>query len=132
MKTDVRHITRVWTRDPGRSIPTVTPSLCLDHHHPSSGITIKAGSTVDFQAIIYNGNVPLVLRMVMWELLLGIPTTPRMRDRCLHLSSRTYHDNPGNNPEFSGDISIIHRRYRIRRIGGKDPDRSCRECHRLR
>ncbi len=57
-KTDVRHITVV---DPetqeGQTESDSIPTASIVS--PAELTTIKAGSTVDFQAIIYNGNVPL-------------------------------------------------------------------------
>jgi hypothetical protein len=57
-KTDVRHITvlRPETQEGPFESDSIPSASIIS---PSQGTTIKAGSTVDFPAIIYNGDVPL-------------------------------------------------------------------------
>ena len=116
-KTDVRHITVVGPEtQEGQTESDSIPTASIVS--PSEGTTIKAGSTVDFQAMIYNGNVPLYYG---WSV--GAPGNSfnPQNESVVYISPRTYMITQGITLNSPGTYSITLS-VKDTAQGGKTPD----------
>jgi hypothetical protein len=118
MKTDVRHITVFGPEtQQGQTDNDSIPNASVIP--PSEGTTFTAGSTVDFKAIIYNGNVPLYYG---WSVgtAPGNSYNPR-NENVVYLSPRTYMITQSITLNSPGTYSITLA-VQDTAQGGKTPD----------
>ena len=102
-KTDVRHITVLGpeTQEGPFNSDSIPYAWIVS---PSDGTTIKAGSTLDFQAIIYNGDVPLYYG---WSLGAAPGNSYNPLNQVVdYLSPRTYKITQGITLNVPGTYSI--------------------------